>query len=83
MKTKTIYYRITHSDGDFYQSESLDEIMSWIPTSYKKTNDTSKCNHLTWAFEKFENIEEEYGDNTELIESYYFVGKTTIKPYKP
>lgn len=72
---KTIYYRITHADGDFYQSESLDEIMSWIPKSYKKTDDASKCNHLTWRFEKFENIEYDDGDDTELIEEYYFINK--------
>jgi hypothetical protein len=76
MKTSTIYYRITHSEGDFYQSESLDEMMSWIPKSYKKTDDVSKCNHLTWHFEKFEQIiDEDDNDDVNLIDECYYIGR--------
>ena len=74
--TKIIYYRITHSDGQMEQSESLEEIMSWIPKSYKKTTDASKCNHLTWHFEELEQtIFDDDSDDTDLINECYYIGK--------
>jgi hypothetical protein len=76
MTTKIIYYRITHSDGQMEQSESLEEIMSWIPKSYKKTTDASKCNHLTWHFEELEQtIFDDDSDDTNLINECYYIGK--------
>jgi|TARA_R110001606_G_scaffold359311_1_gene511139 hypothetical protein len=75
MKSIT-YYRILHADGEMRQSESLEEVMTYIPKSYKKTDDTSRCNHLTWLFEKLEQtIFEDGSDNTECIEHFYFVSK--------
>lgn len=71
-----IYYRITHSDGEFHISECIDQIMSYIPKSYKKTNDVSKCNHITWHFEKFQQeLDDDGYDDVNVIEEYYFIGK--------
>lgn len=80
METKNvIYYRITHSDGEFHISECINEIMSYIPKSYRRTNDVSKCNHLTWHFEKFEQEFDDDVDDVNVIEEYYFIGKSKNK----
>ena len=63
MKSIT-YYRILHADGEMRQSESLEEVMTYIPKSYKKTDDTSE-----------QTIFEDGSDNTECIEHFYFVSK--------
>tara|TARA_R110000772_G_scaffold63368_1_gene141980 strand:+ start:487 stop:714 length:228 start_codon:yes stop_codon:yes gene_type:complete len=73
---KIIYYRILNADGEMKQSESLDEIMIYIPKTYKKTYDSSKCNHLSWMFEKLEQtIFEDESDDTDCLEQFYFISK--------
>ena len=77
----TNYFKITHADGESHFSESLEQIMSWIPLSYKKTNDPKKLNHLSWHFESFQNIVWENGDDTELIDECFFVSTAKIKKF--
>ena len=81
-----VYYRIRFADGDMKLSESLSYVMSYIPKSYKKTNDMSKLNHLSILFEKMEQtLFEENGneyDDTDCLEEFYFIARDQRKKTK-
>jgi hypothetical protein len=81
--TKTIYYRVTDADGDMYQSESLEYVMTNVPKTYKRTTNIKNMDHLSYKFEKLEQtiVNDETGqwDDTELLDECYFVRKIKFK----
>ena len=81
--TKTIYYRITDTDGDMYQSESFEHVMTNVPKTYKRTTNIKNMDHLSYVFEKLEQtiVKDETGewDDTNVLDECYYVRKIKFK----